>query len=380
MTQPEKMQRVTGRREFLGALPLGILAMTRTGNAADEQVIPFLDSKPFNPDKPNLPWEQLTSWLTPEEQIFAVSHYGMADVEPASWKLDIAGLVNRPQSLSLDALRSRPKKEHTITLECSGNAPAGGLIGNARWGGTPLAPILQECGLKPEGTDVVFFAADQGVEKIRGNDYKQNFARSLSVPDAFRENVLLGYEMNGHPLAKNHGAPVRLIVPGWYGIAWVKWLNRIEIRDRAFQNRFMARDYVTIRGEPRGDEIIWRETSVGKMNLKSVPARVVRRTSGNFHVTGAAWSDGTPIRAVEVKIDDGPWKPAQIEANGSHPYAWTFWSYEWTRAAPGEYAISSRATDARGRVQPTPDDPSITLKKTYWEANQQAVRKIRIEG
>ena len=161
-------------------------------------------------------------------------------------------------------MKARPKREHIVTLECSGNGPAGGLIGNTRWTGTPLAPILKEAGLHPEGIEVVFFAADSGPEKIRDVEYKQNFARSLSAEDAIKNNVLLCYEMNGQPLAKAHGGPVRLVPPGYYGGAWVKWINRIEVHNRKYENRFMARDYVAIRDEKHGDETIWRETSVAK--------------------------------------------------------------------------------------------------------------------
>jgi hypothetical protein len=142
-------------------------------------------------------------------------------------------------------------------------------------------------------------------------------------------------------------------------------------------NKFMGRDYVTIRGEQQGGRTIWRETSVGKMNLKSVVARAVRRPGGVVRVSGAAWSDGTPLKAVELQIDGGPWSPVVL-GEGRQAYAWTFWSYDWAGAQPGEHTLQSRAIDARGRVQPAPDDPFITLKKTYWEANQQAPRKIKV--
>src|SRR5258706_2454783 len=308
------MELKSGRREFLSGLA-ALLAPGTVLWGADEQVIPFLDSKPFNPEKPNMPWDQLTSWVSPAEHFLSVAHYGMPEVDPANWKLEVGGLVDRPRSFSLEELKTRPAKEHTATLECSGNGPAGGLIANARWKGTPLAPLLKECGVKAAAIEVVCFAADQGVEKIRGGEYPQHFARSLSLQDAGRVGVLLGYQMNGQPLDKKHGAPLRLIVPGWYGIAWVKWMNRIELHDRRFLSRFMGRDYVTIRGEKRGDDVVWRATSVGKMNLKSVVARVTRRLASALHVTGAAWSDGTPIRSVEVKIDDETWGPAQLIPN-----------------------------------------------------------------
>jgi DMSO/TMAO reductase YedYZ molybdopterin-dependent catalytic subunit len=368
----------SSRREFLTLAGLLMLQSQAPGAESGEEVIHFEDWKAFNPEKPGMPWDELTSWITPNEQVFAVGHYGFPEVDAAAWKLEIEGLVNKPRSFSLDALKARPKQEYTATLECSGNPPSGGLVGNVRWTGTPLAPILKECGIKPEGVETVFFAADQGTEKIRGGEYPQHFARSLPVSDALMPHILLGYAMNAQPLNAKHGGPVRLIVPGFYGIAWVKWLNRIEIHDRKFLGRFMGRDYVTIRGEKRGGEVIWRETSVGRMNLKSVAARAVRHAGGDVLISGAAWSEGTPIRTVEVKIDAADWKPAQLTPHRDTPNAWTFWSYQWQNPAPGEHTIASRAADAHGRVQPGPDDSFITLKKTYWEANQYAVRKIRI--
>jgi DMSO/TMAO reductase YedYZ molybdopterin-dependent catalytic subunit len=345
--------------------------------AEPDEAIPFLDAKPLNPERPTLPWDQTTSWITPPEHFFSVGHYGFPDVDAASWSLELSGLVENARSFRLEDLKARPAAEFAATLECSGNPPAGGLIGNARWTGTPLALLLKECGLKSDALEVVFFGADQATEKIRASDYPQQFARSMSVSDALRENVLLSWQMNGEPLAKKHGAPLRLVAPGWYGVAWVKWLRRIEVHDRRFMNKFMGRDYVTIRGEQQGGRTIWRETSVGKMNLKSVVARAVRRPGGVVRVSGAAWSDGTPLKAVELQIDGGPWSPVVL-GEGRQAYAWTFWSYDWAGAQPGEHTLQSRAIDARGRVQPAPDDPFITLKKTYWEANQQAPRKIKV--
>ena len=373
--------RSKARRDFLASgLAFGAASLFPNLLAAaesDGQLIPFLDTKPPAPGRTILPWEQTTSWITPEDHFFSVGHYGTPDVDLAGWRLEVSGLVEKPRTFTLDALKSRPAAEHAVTLECSGNGPAGGLIGNARWTGTPLALLLRECGLKSDALEVVFYGADQGTEKIRANDYPQQFARSLSVPEALRENVLLCWQMNQDALSKGHGAPLRLVVPGWYGVAWVKWLTRLEVHDRPFLNRFMGRDYVTIRGEQQGDKTIWRETSVGKMNLKSVVARVVRRPDGVLRVTGAAWSDGAPLQTVELRIDEGPWTPVQL-GEGRHPYAWTFWSHDWRGAQPGEHSLASRAIDSRGRRQPSPDDPFITLKKTYWEANQQAVRKIRV--
>ncbi|MBL8179415.1 MAG: molybdopterin-dependent oxidoreductase, partial [Bryobacterales bacterium] len=221
----------SGRREFLAfsALSPAFARFAQAMAEEGEQMIPFLDSRPFNAERPTLQWDELTSWMTPADRRFRVGHYGFPDVDVAAWKLEVSGLVSRPLTLSLDELRKRKAREMTVTMECSGNGANGGLIFNTKWKGTPLGPVLKEAGVKPEGTEVVFYAADAATEKIRGGDYPQHFARSLALRDAMKENVLLCWEMDGQALHKNHGAPLRLVVPGWYGVAWVKWLTRIEV-------------------------------------------------------------------------------------------------------------------------------------------------------
>jgi DMSO/TMAO reductase YedYZ molybdopterin-dependent catalytic subunit len=254
-----------------------------------------------------------------------------------------------------------------------------GAIGNMKWTGTRLSDLLEGCAPLKRGVEVVFFGADRQTEKIRGNDYPQNFARSLHINDAMRDDLLLCYEMNGEPLTKEHGFPLRLVVPGWFGISWVKWLNRIEVMDRRYMSKYMATEYVTLRGEERGDNTIWRLTSVGPMDVKSIIARAVRLNDGTVRLTGAAWGDGTPIKAVEVKVDDGPWRPAKIDRTPKDKYTWRFFTFDWRQPGAGEHKVVSRAIDEEGRVQPSAEDPEIKLKKTYWEANQQWPRKIKIE-
>ena len=347
----------------------------------DEESVGFLDPQPVNPDRSMVIWEQLKSWITPQKDFFSVKHYGIPEVDLKQWSLGISGLVSKPRSFTLEDLKARPRQEYTATLECSGNGASEGFmgaIGNAVWGGTPLAPLLEECGVQPSGIEVVFFGSDQGTEKIRGNEYQQNFGRSLSIEEARKNGVLLAYEMNGKALLQDHGAPLRLIVPGWYGVAWVKWLERIELHDRRFLSRFMGRDYVTIRGEQRGEAIIWRETSVGKLNLKSIVARVTRKSDDSVRVMGAVWNDGTPLKAVQLRIDDGSWQDTELGQGLDSPHCWTFWSYVWRNPAAGEHALVSRAVDVQGRMQPAAEDPAIALKKTYWEANQQVPRRVKL--
>lgn len=348
---------------------------------AGETLIPFLDAQPVNPKRPMLEWTKATDWITPKEQLFAVSHYGTPTVDAAKWQLAISGLVKQPKKFPLGEIKARRRKSIVATLECSGNSSTAsflGAIGNLRWTGTPLAPLLRECGLHARGSEIVFFGADEKVEKIREQEFPQNFARSLARQDALSEDVLLAYEMNGEPLSVAHGAPLRLIVPGWFGVAWVKWLNRIEVLDRRYMSKYMAREYVTIRGEERDGRTIWRETSVERIDVKSIVARVVRKREGALRVSGAAWTDGTPLKKVEVKIDDGAWRPARLDRRQQSRFAWNFWSLDLSALASGEHTLVSRATDAEGRSQPAAEDGDIRLKKTYWEANQQYPRRIEV--
>jgi len=334
-----------------------------------------------------LKWQELDSWITPNEKVFAVSHYGMPKGDLTDYSLEISGLVKRARKLTLDDLKSRRRKTVTATLECSGNSsnPSfAGAIGNVRWTGTPLAPLLKECNPHDRAIEAVFFGADEKVEKIREQDYLQNFARSLHINDALRDDVIIAWEMNGQPLTKDHGAPVRLVVPGWFGIAWVKWLTRIELLDRRYMSKYMARDYVTIRGEERDGKTIWRETSVGPIDTKSVIARATKQNDGTIRFTGAAWTDGTPLKRVEVQIRKNAksapgdqWIPAKLQKSESK-YSWRFFHHDWPKPAAGDYYVVSRAIDEHGRVQPAGEDPEIQMKRTYWEANQQWPRRIRI--
>ena len=342
-------------------------------------LIPFLDVQPAG--RRQTRWQDLTDWHTKSEDLYVVSHYNTPELNAGEHALEISGLVRKPRTLTLAEIKSRKRRTVTATLECGGNGSNPGFmgaIGNVRWTGTPLVDLLEDCAPLKRGVEVVFFGADQRVEKIREKDYPQNFARSLHINDARRADLLLCYEMNGQPLEKEHGFPLRLVVPGWFGISWVKWLNRIEVLDRRYMSKYMAQEYVTLRGEERADKTIWRLTSVGPMDVKSVIARAVKLKNGSVRLTGAAWGDGTPIKKVEIKLDDGPWMPATINRSPRERYTWRFFTFDWKIPEPGEHRIVSRATDNEGRVQPSTDDSEIKLKRTYWEANQQWPRKIRL--
>jgi DMSO/TMAO reductase YedYZ molybdopterin-dependent catalytic subunit len=401
-----------GGTAVAGLTALQVAGPARAFPGHGDEVIPWLDQPAPNPVPQIVPrqliWEELDSWLTPADEFFIVSHYGNPAVDPASYRLSIAGLVARPQSLTLADLQARPRSEVTFTLECSGNTGLPfliGAVGNARWAGTPLAPLLERAGILEQGTEVVFWGADSGEVTIRDNSgviaaghtgkvvpddsggldltITEQFARSMSVEDALNADNLLCYEMNGAPLPREHGFPLRLIAPGWYGVANVKWLTRIEVMDQRYAGRFMARDYVTIREETRNGKTVWTFATVRHDRLKSAPAKVTRRHD-RYAILGAAW--GAPIVEVEVQIDGGPWMTATLAdkpsrksgSRGRGEFAWRFWTFQWGKPAAGEHTIRSRAFDVDGNVQPAPDDPYLAGKVTFWESNGQITRRVRI--
>src|SRR4051812_15341903 len=390
VSPPTRFRSRISRRRLMagGASVLGVWAAARLSPAAlgladpapGETVVPFLDEIPDPGGREQVKWIDPQPWLTPTQHVFTVGHYTRpAEIDPAKYRLEVFGQFDKPTTLTLDQIKAMPRKELTATIECSGNGSNKnfmGAIGNATWVGTPLLGLLKEYGIQKSAVELAFYGTDAGQEKLAGQDVEQPFARTLPIGETGREDVLLCYEMNGQPLQHGHGAPVRLVVPGWYGIAWVKWLSGIEARDRRLMTRFIARDYVTIRGEERDGKTLWRQTSVGPMNVKSITSRVVRRADGTYVVHGAAWTQGK-VAKVEVRVDDAEWAQATLEQNQT-PHTWTFWSYEWKAPAAGEHRIVSRATDERGRVQPTADDPEIKLKRTYWEAYAQYPRRVRI--
>jgi DMSO/TMAO reductase YedYZ molybdopterin-dependent catalytic subunit len=375
-------------------------------------VIPWLDQPPPNPVPEVtgnlLQWEALDSFLTPADNFFYVKHYGLpSGLDEAAWRVGIGGLVARPQSLKLADLKGRARHDVDFTLECSGNADTSssfffGGIGTARWSGARLAPLLEEAGVLDEATEVVFYGADSGTVTIRDNvgivgpgrsgtvepdstggldlTITEQFARSMSLDEALHRDNLLCYEMNGEPLPPLNGFPVRLIAPGWYGVANVKWLTRIEVIDHRFAGRYMARDYVNVREEQRDGQTVWTFATVSQSRLKSAPAKVTRLGSRYF-VVGVAW--GAPIAKVQVRIDNGPWTAAKLSGHPpprkrSRGYAWRFWTFEWGRPTPGEHQVTSRAFDVDGNMQPAPDDPFLASKKTYWESNGHISRRVLI--
>jgi DMSO/TMAO reductase YedYZ molybdopterin-dependent catalytic subunit len=380
-----RRQVLKGGMALAGIAALGIPEWMIPALAQGEELVPFTDVPAdfvTNP-KPGVRYldtRKIESFLTPSDQFFTVQHYGQPVVDPTSYELKIGGLVEHPMELSLSDLKKRPRVEYVAGFECSGNSQKriSGLAGNARWLGAGLASLLNDCGLQRQAKEVVFFGADKGNEEVSHGGgtatVEQRFARSLALQDAVSPEILVAYEMNGEPLSLYQGAPVRLIVPGWYGVANIKWLEHILVLDRRFMGKFMAREYVTLRGEKVSDEIIWNETSVSKMQLTSAVVRVTRK-AGRYQILGFAITDGTSLKSVEVRIDNGEWQSATIDPS-STSYSWKLFTIPWESPAKGEHTLASRAIDINGKIQPTEED--LGLKKTRWENNGQIVRRVLI--
>jgi len=279
--------------------------------------------------------------------------------------LRIGGLVRHPREYSLaDLMNRKDRRDSAVTIECSGNMPdpriMNGLVSNAIWTGIPLGALLDECGVSPEAREVVFLGLDAEPDKKweAGNaEYLSPHGYSIFVQDA-QSGPLLAFAMNGRPLTPERGFPLRLVLPGWYGMAQLKWLTRIELTDRRYEGRHMARNYQSLRALKTGDETVWLDTSISRNSLKSVVARVTRRRVDGkpvYRISGAAWGGPAAIRAIEVRIDDGSWQTARIEERHGDA-AWLLWSFDWSSAVPGPHTLVSRAINTRGEIQPTRDE------------------------
>lgn len=380
------------RREILkGGLAVAGLRITGIPGWAlpalqeGETFVPFTDlPDPLtlvrDPERRIIDIRKIRDPFTPRDEFATTQHYGHPVVDPATYRLHVSGLVDQNLSLSIDELRAMPSREIVVGFECSGNGgPVNGLCGNGRWTGVPLRTVLDRAGVKPDAKEFVFFGADRGEEEVpfRGQTFtvEQQYGRSLDREKALSPEPILVYALNGEPLTRHQGFPLRLIVPGWYGMAQVKWLADIHLQQDRYLGKFQARHYRTLKGEVINGEMKWKETALSTMQLKSFIARVT--TNGKRHqIFGVVLNDGTPIRSVEVKVDDGPWQPATLDPTTNETYSWKFFTCDWHGATPGEHTLVSRVTDVTGTVQPTAAD--LEVKKTFLERNAQYPRTVMI--
>jgi DMSO/TMAO reductase YedYZ molybdopterin-dependent catalytic subunit len=323
-----------------------------------------------NPVNLEFPFNTLNSFLTPNDLFYVRNHFAMPTLDKRTWRLRVEGAVRKTLNLTYEALLRFPSRTRAVTLECAGNSRSyltpkvGGVpwqlgaVSTAEWTGVPLALVLAKAGLKEGAVDVVLEGADKGDVTVPQRPKGQiHFARSLPLAKAKKPEVLLAFKMNGKPLPPEHGFPVRVLVPGWYGVASIKWLRRIVVTDRPSGGFFQTIDY-SYWERRHGLPVL---TPITDMQLRSVIARPAAGeevpAGKDYTVHGAAWGPGAEITKVEVSVDGGKhWAPAALE--GKHvPFAWRLWKYTWRKPAAGKYTLLVRAEDKEGRKQATERDP-----------------------
>lgn len=317
------------------------------------------------PENSETPLEQLTSWVTPNRLFFVRNHFNPPPApDPAAWELVLEGLVSRPSRWTAAELAALPQHSVFATVECAGNGRSflrekaagvqwgAGAIGHAEWTGVRLRDLLGPAGIKAAATEIIFEGADHGVE----DGQPLNFSRSLPLAKALDPDTLVALRMNGEPLDANHGAPLRLFVPGWYGVASVKWLRRMRVIDHPYQGYFQTVKYSVDR--PAGPAK--RREPLGPGSVKSeilFPRAGTRLPAGTVRVAGLAWAGEERVARVDVSTDGGrTWHAAHLTGL-RQPYSWCQWESLWTVTAPGNYALVARAHSESGRTQPFEYDP-----------------------
>src|SRR5437867_9629151 len=317
-----------------------------------------------------MPFEQLEGFITPTELFYVGTHFPIPHIDRDAWWLRVEGDVENPFAINYEQLLELRSITAPVTLECAGNnrnflepKVKGvqwrlGAVGTAEWTGVRLSMLLDRAGVKPNACEVILEGTDGGtLEEPKSPPGELKFARSIPLEKA-RRDVLLAYKMNGSDLPPEHGFPVRAIVPGWYAMASIKWLQRVTVTDRPFTGFYQTIDYAF--WQRRGD--IAELTPLSEMQVKAEIAHpaegeiVCANTS--VRVRGAAWSCDAEIVKVELSTDGGAiWNDAKLPGQ-STPNAWRFWEYDWqTPSQPGKQTLIARATDSLGRTQPVHRDP-----------------------
>jgi DMSO/TMAO reductase YedYZ molybdopterin-dependent catalytic subunit len=339
------------------------------------------------PENSETPLERVGGWVTPTRLFFVRSHFSVPTVDAATWRLRVDGCVERPREWTLDELMAMPERTVFSTVECAGNGRSfltphvhgvqwgAGAIGHAEWTGVPLRLVLEKSGIKPGTVEILFEGLDVGGEA--DHPEPMNFARSLPLAKALERDTLLVTRMNGEPLEPIHGFPARLVVPGWYGVASVKWLGRIAAIDHAFKGYYQTKKYTIQRRSALG---AMETTIVGPMAVK---AEIVRPQAGESlglgsnRIFGVAWAGEEPVARVEVSTDGGAsWGEAEL-IGPTAPYSWTMWEYLWEAATPGRFALLARATSASGRVQPMSHDPLLGAYQIHFARPRDVVVESR---
>lgn len=316
-----------------------------------------------------MPFGSLDGFITPVDRFYVRNHFSIPQIDEKTWRLRIEGEVETPLELTYDEVRGMESRSVAMTMECAGNGrtfltPAvggaqweRGAVGTAEWTGVLLGEVLRRAGLKSTACEVIFEGADRGgIQNPPGPSGQTHYARSMPLKKAI-DDVLLAYKMNGEKLTPAHGAPLRVMVPGWYGMASVKWLTRIIAGARPFNGYFQTIDYAYWERMPGGPSLV----PITGMQVKAQIARPgfaeAVRAGETYQVMGAAWTSDGEITKVEISTNGGEtWQDTHL-AGEPIRNAWRLWEYDWqVPAKPGKATLMARATDSEGRTQPTERD------------------------
>ncbi|UTV40939.1 sulfite oxidase (plasmid) [Ensifer adhaerens] len=342
---------------------------------------PSLIVRQKSPQNTEFPFASLSDLLIPTELFFVRNHFPSPDLDARDWRLRVDGAVARPLELDLDSIKAMRSTSLTAVVECAGNGrvyyvpPKEGLqwqngaVGNAAWTGVLLSEILEMAGVNPNAREVLLVGADSGVvdtNKKTASPGPIAFARSLPLEKAMAHSTILAHSMNEEPLTRDHGYPLRAVVGGWFGMAWVKWITHITVLEQPFLGYWQAREYFRWErnlGEPS-------LVPLTEMEVKAQIARPVqgaRLIAGQpYRIFGAAWGGEAAIRQVQVCTEDGSgWREASL-LEKERPFAWRLWEYTWTPEKVGQYKLRCRAIDAAGRVQPDQQRSDFESYAANW--------------
>lgn len=378
-------QTQVSRRSFLnGILPVvaGTLAAPAFAAGSSQNVgdklpdlpdekLPGLIIREKEPVNLEFPFPAIKDVVIPNNRFFVRTHFPIPTIDASAWQMKIDGEVRNEISVNYEELRNMPSKKIMATIECAGNGRAylvpkakgllweQGGVGTAEWTGVPLSMFLDKAGLKDSAIEVILQGADQGSvteePKTPGSIY---FARSLSIQKAKQPEVLIAYQMNGKDLSPEHGFPVRAIIPGWYGMASVKWLTKITATASPYKGYWQTLEYAYWKRKNDLPTL----TAVTEVQVKAEIARPmlheVIAQGKPYRVFGAAWSGESEVTTVEISTDKGVIWQKTILLDKAIPFTWRMWEYNWTVTLPaGKHKIMARATDKDGNKQPMQHDP-----------------------
>jgi sulfite oxidase len=348
------------RRNFFRLLSV---APALAARAADSGLI--IRSK--NPEDFEMPLDGFTTWITPVDQFFVRTHIYKPNVDLNQWKLRITGQVGNALTLEMADLKKLPRVELVSVVECAGNGRSlyrpivtgmqwrYGAVANVRWAGVRLGDVPRKAGMRPSAKHILFNGADVPMGTV------PDFQRTVPVAKAMHPDTLLAYELNGQAIPMSHGFPLRLIVPGWAGDSWVKWVTDMEARDQEFDGFFMKTAYrrpkhTVMPGAAVDPAEMQPVTAIRPKSQIATPREGQKFAMGPVTVRGAAWAGESPLARVDVSTDGGrTWHPAKLGADQAK-YAWRLWEYTFTPRTPGAYALMAQASDAAGDKQPFAED------------------------